>query len=108
MRTTKVQITVRCLDSIIPLVSISEISVAKQAGLSQPWLQTPKTSFLMMWLIYMNGVTKIVLLHTAGVNYQCLPMKDFKTQHNSSPSISLLTLCLGRIKPPIKTINQYF
>ena len=34
---------IRCLDSIIPLVSISEISslylasVAEQAGLSQPW-----------------------------------------------------------------------
>ena len=42
----------RCLDSIIPLVSISEISslylasVAEQAGLSLTWLQTPKTGFL--------------------------------------------------------------
>ena len=40
---------VRCLDSIIPLVSISEISslyiasVAAQASLSLPWSQTPKT-----------------------------------------------------------------
>ena len=45
-----------CLDSIIPLVSISEISslyqasVAAQAGLSLTWLQTPKTGFLMMRL----------------------------------------------------------
>ena len=42
---------VRCLDSIIPLVSISEISnlylasVAAQADLSLPWSQTPKTVF---------------------------------------------------------------
>ena len=39
---------VRCLDSIIPLVSISEISslclasVAAQVGLCLTWLQTPK------------------------------------------------------------------
>ena len=43
---------VRCLESIIPLVSISEISslclasVAAQAGLNLPWSQTPKTGFL--------------------------------------------------------------
>ena len=43
---------VRCLDSIIPLVSISEISslylasVAAQAGLSLTWSQTPSTGFL--------------------------------------------------------------
>ena len=42
----------RCLDSKIPLVSISEISslylasVAAQAGLSLPQSQTPKTGFL--------------------------------------------------------------
>ena len=43
---------VRCLDSILPVVSISEISsfclasVAAQAGLSLPWSETPKTGFL--------------------------------------------------------------
>ena len=42
---------VGCLDNIIPLVSVSEISslylasVAAQAGLSLPWSQTPKTAF---------------------------------------------------------------
>ena len=42
----------RCLDSIIPLVSTSEISslylasANAQAGLSLPCLQTPKTDFL--------------------------------------------------------------
>ena len=53
MRTTKVQISLLiCLDSIISLVSISEISslylasVAEQAGLSLTWLKTPKTGFL--------------------------------------------------------------
>ena len=41
-----------CLASIIPLVSISEISsfylasVAEQAGLSLTWSQIPKTGFL--------------------------------------------------------------
>ena len=49
---------VHCLDSIIPLVSISEISslylasVAAQAGLSLLWSQTPKTGFLVMRFIW--------------------------------------------------------
>ena len=48
---------VRCLDSIISLVSISEISslylasVAAQAGLCLTWSQTPKTGFLVTRLI---------------------------------------------------------
>ena len=43
---------VRCLDSIIPLVSLSEISslylasLAAQAGLCLTWFKTLKTSFL--------------------------------------------------------------
>ena len=47
---------VRCLDSIIPLVSISEISslylasVAAQASLWVTWSKTPKTGFLVTWL----------------------------------------------------------
>ena len=51
-------LVVRCLDSIIPLIFISEIlslyltSVAAQAGLNLPWSQTPKTGFLVMRLIY--------------------------------------------------------
>ena len=49
---------VRYLDSIIPLVSIYEISslylasVAVQTGLSVPWSQTSKTGFLVTRLIY--------------------------------------------------------
>ena len=49
----------RCLDGIIPLISkLSEISslylasVALKVGLSLPWSQTSKTSFLVMRLIY--------------------------------------------------------
>ena len=43
---------VRCIDSIISLVSIPKVSslclasVAAQAGLSQPWSETRKTGFL--------------------------------------------------------------
>ena len=43
---------VHCLDSLISLVSISEISsfylacVPQQAGLSLTWWQTPKTGFV--------------------------------------------------------------
>ena len=46
-----------CLDSIISLDSIAEISrrqlapVAVQAGLSLTWLKTPKTHVLVAWLI---------------------------------------------------------
>ena len=49
---------VRCLDSIIPIVSISEISslylasVAQQADLSLTWSQTTKTGFLVTWLVW--------------------------------------------------------
>ena len=49
---------VRCLDSIIPLVSISEISslclasVASQADLSIPWSESLKTGFLVTRLIF--------------------------------------------------------
>ena len=68
MRTTKVQMpghpcslistfVVHYLDSIITLVSISEVSslylasVAEQASLSLTWSETPKTGFLVTWLI---------------------------------------------------------
>ena len=46
---------VYCLDSIIPLLVIAEISrpkpvsVAERAGLSLTWWQTPKTGFLVTW-----------------------------------------------------------
>ena len=56
---------IRCLDSIIPLVSISEIpclyiaSVAAQTGLSLPWSQTLKTGFLVTGLIQGGHVTQL-------------------------------------------------
>ena len=51
---------VRCLDSIIPLLAIAEISrvqlvsVAEQASLSLTWSQTVKTGFLMTRLNYIS------------------------------------------------------
>ena len=62
---------IHCLDSIIPSVSVSEISslykasVAEQAGLSLPWSQTPKTGFLVTWLNYFEllySVTGVAML----------------------------------------------
>ena len=50
-------IVVRCLDSLISLVSISEISslylysVSAQAGLCPTWSKTSKTGFRVTWLI---------------------------------------------------------
>ena len=57
MRSLVSAFVVHCLDSITPLVSISEISslylasVVVQASLSLPWSQIPKTGFLVTWLI---------------------------------------------------------
>ena len=62
MRSTKAQISafvVHCLDSVIPLLAIAEISrlwlvsIAEQAGLSLNWSQTTKTGFLVTWLIWL-------------------------------------------------------
>ena len=66
---------VRCLDSIIPLVSISEslslyqAAVAVQAGLSLPLSETPKICFLMTRLIYTKlvGVTMTLLASYKGL-----------------------------------------
>ena len=41
---------VGCLESIIPILAKSKISVAEQAGLSLTWSETLKTGFLVMWL----------------------------------------------------------
>ena len=54
---------VRCLDSIIPLLAIAQISrlwlvsVAEQAWLSLTWLQTPKTGFLVTRLIWSGSLS---------------------------------------------------
>ena len=53
---------VRCLESIIPLLAIADISlpqlisVAEQAGLSLTWSQPPKTGFLVTWHICVNDI----------------------------------------------------
>ena len=74
MRTTKAQISafvVRCLDSIIPLVSMSEIlsfnllSVAAQAGLCLTLTQTAKTGFLVTRLKWKRLIDKTGRLQQA-------------------------------------------
>ena len=58
---------VHCLDSIISLVFISEISglylasLAAQAGLCLTWTQTPKTDFLITRLSYESEKSKIMV-----------------------------------------------
>ena len=67
---------VRCLDSIMLLVSISEIaslylaSVAAQAGLSLPWSQISKTGFLVTWRNYnmMSTIIVIIIIVTNNIN----------------------------------------
>ena len=60
-----------CLNSIISLVSVSEISsiylasVAVQASSSLTWSETPKTGFLLTWLIF-SGMFFRLLLHHDG------------------------------------------
>ena len=57
---------VRCLDSVIPLVSMSKtaslylVSVAEQSGLCLTWSKTPKTGFLMTRLILFFNVVQEV------------------------------------------------
>ena len=65
---------VRCLDSIIPLIAIAEISrlwlasVAEQAGLSLTWSHTPKTGFLVTGLVFLRvthecGISRVFSLN---------------------------------------------
>ena len=59
---------VPCLDNIILLLAIAEISrlllvsVVEQACLSHTWSKPPKTRFLMMWLIYFLSLNQSVIL----------------------------------------------
>ena len=74
---------VRCLDTIIPLVSISEISslylasVAAQAGLSLTWSQTPNTGFLVIVLVWWTRVYKMSRRMTKQTKW---PVRPAKTQ----------------------------
>ena len=60
----------RCVDNIIPLLAIAEmsrtqlVSSAEQAGLSLNWSQTPETDFLMMWLKWNRSTRNHVDTHT--------------------------------------------
>ena len=73
----------RCLDTIIPLVSISEISslylasVAAQAGLSLTWSQTPNTGFLVIVLVWWTRVYKMSRRMTKPTKW---PVRPAKTQ----------------------------
>ena len=81
---------VRCLDSIILLVSISEISslclgsVAAQASLSLTWSETPKTGFLVVWHIFImiheylvdTGSTALILVRSYYDQYGTEPRHD--------------------------------
>ena len=101
MWTTKAQIStivVRCLDSIIPPVSISRISslclasVAVQAGLSLPWSQTLKTGFLVTRLIY---TVKIWTISNNQKNYQNDEdrMANSVDPDQTSPSSAVWSTC---------------
>ena len=65
---------VHCLDSIIPLVSISKISslylasVAVQAGLNLLWSQTPKTGFLVTRYIHIQVGNTLTYGHVMKSN----------------------------------------
>ena len=65
---------VHCLDSIIPLVSISEISslyiasMTGQASLSLRWSKTPKTGFLMTMLICID----VLLMKSLSISSSCI------------------------------------
>ena len=66
---------VPCLDSIMPLLAVAEISslylasVAAEAGLYLTWLQTPKTGFLLTrlilcgYLFIINAIPKLTFLN---------------------------------------------
>ena len=58
---------VRCLDSIIRLLAIAEISrlllvsIAEQAGLCLTWSNIPKTGFLLTMLIYVSSLQNVAM-----------------------------------------------
>ena len=95
MRTTKTLISafvIRCLDSIMPLVSVYEISslwlasVTEQAGLSLEWSQTPKTGFLVTRLGYMDtNVPKLWGYMSKYFGFKGYFSKYFRDSYFQSP-----------------------
>ena len=70
---------VHCLDSIIPLVSISKLlslylaSVAAQAGMCLTWSQIPKTGLLVTWLKWSKVFRQTGLGKQTVQGLHCLP-----------------------------------
>ena len=75
-------IVFRCLDSILPLVSLSEnlsLYIAAQASLCLTWSETPKTCFLVTRLIYACGfscATPIWAAAWQNRQNECAPSED--------------------------------
>ena len=75
---------VLCLDSIIPLVSISKISslylasVAAQAGLCLTWSQISKTGFLVTWHIWVN--VTLIRGHPAQQSHELTAIAHSETE----------------------------
>ena len=84
MRSLISAFVVCCLESIIPQISISEISslylasVAVQAGLSRPWSQTRKTDFLVTWLMYIITSYIHLRLETYSMLKQCTLIRPIR------------------------------
>ena len=96
----------RCLDSIIPLVSITEISslylasVAAQAGLSLPGSKIPKTDFLVKSLISSSSHHHKRHFDVKQVVLNILSMKRILMQPHSLISVFVIR-CLASIMPLI-------
>ena len=78
---------VRCLDSIIHLVAVSERSSlylapeAEQAVLSFIWSETTKTGFLVMRLNYANAIQCILSYQWHPL--QCLPDRSYRKKERN-------------------------
>ena len=89
----------RCLDSIIPLLAIAEISrpklvsVAEQAGLSLNWSKTLKTGFRVTWLVYGPPHNK-----TNKMTYA--PSEDSDQPGNPPSLIRVFAMCSKGSKGP--------
>ena len=119
MRTTKAPpgslinaFVVRCLDSIISLDSISEISrlqlasVAAQAGLCLAWSETPKDT---LSFVVAHIQTSIKVLHILSLCCTTKPtkwpMRPAKTP--ISPVWSIFAVCwMGSLRPKVSSCGQ--
>ena len=95
---------VRCLDSIIPLVSISQISslylasMAAQAGFCLTWSKTLKTGFLVMGLrSFLFWITSPWYMFWVFRGKSCIASLSFEPQHDKTKKM----MCV-----PSKDSNQ--